>query len=102
MGDTVAVHADGVDFILHSTRGQTVSPTAFSKLGIDPLKKKVLVVKSMQHFHAAFAPIAAEVVYVAAPGTLAWDFRTLPYTKVARPVWPLDSDPFRGKAERPW
>jgi microcystin degradation protein MlrC len=102
MGDTVAVRAAGVDFILHSTRGQTVSPTAFSKLGVDPLSKKVLVVKSMQHFHAAFAPVASEIIYVAAPGTLAWDFRTLPYAKVARPVWPLDPDPFSGKAERPW
>lgn len=101
-GDSVAVHADGIDFILHSKRGQTVNPSVFAAFGIDPLTKKALVVKSMQHFHAAFAPIAAEVIYVAAPGTLAWDFRTLPYTKVARPVWPLDPDPFKGDAERPW
>jgi microcystin degradation protein MlrC len=101
-GDSVAIYADGIDFILHSKRGQTVNPSVFAAFGIDPLKKKVLVVKSMQHFYAAFAPIAAEVIYVAAPGTLAWDFRRLPYTKVARPVWPLDPDPFQSGVERPW
>ena len=46
-----------------------------SKLGIDPVARRVVVVKSMQHFHAAFAPLAAEVLYVAAHGTLMPDFR---------------------------
>ena len=46
-----------------------------------PSTKKVVVVKSMQHFHAAYAPIASEVVYVAAPGALVPDWSLLPYTK---------------------
>lgn len=102
MGDAVAVRGEAIDFILHSIRCQTVSPTVFDKLGIDYRAKRALVVKSMQHFHAAFAPIAAEILYVAAPGTLAWDFRKLPYKRVARPVWPLDQDPFAGGKERSW
>ena len=102
VGDAVAVRADDMDFVLISIRCQTVTPSMFSRVGIDPLARKILVVKSMQHFHAGFAPIASEILYVAAPGTLPWDFRTIPYTKVARPVWPLDADPFAGGVERPW
>ena len=94
LGDTVAINAEGIDFIVHSARAQNTNPSIFSKLGIDYASKKILVVKSMQHFHAAYAPVAAEIVYVSAPGTLSFDFARLPYTKLARPLWPVDPDPF--------
>ena len=45
------------------------------------------------HFHAAYAPIASEVVYVAAPGALVPDWSLLPYTKVDRTQWPFVADP---------
>jgi len=60
----------------------------FSSFGVAPEKAAVIVVKSSQHFHAAFAPIAREVLYVAAPGVVTSDFATLPYRK-APPIWPL-------------
>ena len=55
----------------------------------------VVVVKSMQHFHAAYAPIASEVVYVAAPGALVPDWSLLPYTKVDKAQWPFLADPHK-------
>ncbi len=106
MGDSVnvrvATEGGGLDIVLISIRNQTVTPSIFAKVGIDAMARKILVVKSMQHFHAGFAPIATEIIYVAAPGTLGWDFAAVPYTKVARPVWPIDADPFEGGVERPW
>ena len=103
MGDTVALRTDdGMDFVVHSVRSQTLNPSIFTKLGIDYAAKRILVVKSMQHFYAAFEPVAAEIIYVAAPGTLGWDFREFPYTKVARPIWPLDDDPWASGRERNW
>ena len=68
----------------------------FTKLGVDPSTKKVVVVKSMQHFHAAYAPIASEVVYVAAPGALVPDWSLLPYTKADKGQWPFVADPHAG------
>ena len=47
----------------------------------------------MQHFHAAYAPIASEVVYVAAPGALVPDWSLLPYTKADKTQWPFVADP---------
>lgn len=102
MGDAVAVRASGTDFIVHSLRCQNMNPSIFVKLGIDPRRRKILVVKSMQHFYAAYAPIATEVIYVAAPGTLSFDIRSLPFTKVARPLWPLDDDPWAESRARAW
>jgi microcystin degradation protein MlrC len=49
----------------------------------------------MQHFHAAFAPLAAEVLYVAAGGSLMPDFAALPYGKADRAQWPLVAAPLR-------
>ena len=42
---------------------------------------------------AAYAPIASEVVYVAAPGALVPDWSLLPYTKVDRHQWPFVANP---------
>ena len=89
LGDAVALSAGGIDVVVNSIRTQVYAPDVFSNLGIDPRQKRVLVVKSMQHFYAGFAPVAAEIFYVAAPGALMPDFRALPYRQVDRSLWPL-------------
>jgi microcystin degradation protein MlrC len=91
LGTSVALHGpNNVDVVLISRRTQTFSPHVFSNVGIDPLKKQILVVKSMQHFYAGFAPIAAKILYVAAPGSLVPNFKLLPYRKARRDIWPLN------------
>jgi len=102
LGDAAWIHAEGIDFVIHSARTQNTSPHFFEVLGIDPSKQRILVVKSMQHFHAEYAPIAKKVIYCAAPGTLAWDMSTIAHEKIARPVWPIDADPWSGNEPRPW
>ncbi|MEZ4581114.1 MAG: MlrC C-terminal domain-containing protein [Caldilineaceae bacterium] len=90
LGDTVALHGpNGIDVVAISHRSQTFSPEVFTNVGIDPLEKQILVVKSTQHFYARFAPIAAQVLYVAAPGALVLDFGLLPYVKARRTLWPI-------------
>jgi len=89
LGDAVALHAQGIDIVANTIRTQVLSPDVFTNVGIDPTQKRALVVKSMQHFYAGFAPIAADILYVAAPGALVPDFSLLPYQKVDRSIWPL-------------
>ena len=64
-------------------------------LGVDVMSKQVVSVKSMNHFRGGFAPIARGIVYAASPGCIDVDYRRLPYTKVRRPIWPLDADPWK-------
>jgi microcystin degradation protein MlrC len=90
LGRSAAIHVDGIDIVLNSIRQQTFSPEAFSELGIDPTKRHLLVVKSTQHFHACFAPIAAKIIYVGAPGTLSTNYLQFPYKNMPRPMAPLD------------
>ena len=93
LGTAVALHGpNGVDIVVNSQRTQTFSPHVFTNVGIDPLKKKILVVKSMQHFYAGFAPIAAKILYVAAPGTLVPNFKLLNYRKARRDLWGIRND----------
>jgi microcystin degradation protein MlrC len=77
--------------VLIANRTQALGLELFSNLGIDPRARKILVVKSTNHFMAAFGPIAANVIYVESDAPLARDYRKLPYTKVQRPIWPLDA-----------
>jgi len=93
IGDVAAFQIEGVTVIVNSKRSQCHSRDCFTKLGVDPSTKKIVVVKSMQHFHAAYAPIASEVVYVAAPGALVPEWSLLPYTKVDKAQWPFVADP---------
>ena len=102
MGDAALVHSDGVDFIVHSSRAQNTHPAFFTDFGVDVSEKKLLVVKSMQHFYGSYALISEKIIYTASPGCLIWDFTKFPYTKVARPVWPLDSSPRILNEKRPW
>lgn len=81
-GDTVALHCQGIDIIVNSKRSQVFGTEVFTRFGIDPLQRRLLVVKSMQHFHAAYAPIASEVIYMAAPGAVAPRFKEIPYQRV--------------------
>jgi len=94
MGSAAWVEAQGVDIVINTFRTQVFHPEAFTKLGLDPATRKIVVLKSRQHFHAGFAPIAKAVLYVNAPGTLSPNYDLIRYTKLTRPYWPKVEDPF--------
>ena len=66
--------------MLITKRTQALGLELFRNVGIEPTDKKLLVVKSTNHFHAAFGPIAKKVLYVDSDGPLPRDYRKLPYT----------------------
>ncbi|MCE3246499.1 MAG: Microcystin degradation protein MlrC-like protein, partial [Geminicoccaceae bacterium] len=47
---------------------------------------------SRQHFRAGFAPIARHVLLVSGPGVTSSDYGLFRWTKVPRPLYPLDPD----------
>ena len=90
LGDAASIRMDGVEAVLISTRSQGMGIDLFSNLGIDPKQRKILVVKSNQHFYASFSQIAAQIIYAEGDGPLPRDYKKLPWRKVQRPIWPLD------------
>jgi len=85
--------ANNVHILLASIRGQLFAPDAFTGIGVNLADKKLVVVKSAIHFHAEFAPIAAEVLYVAAPGAIAPDFAAIDYQVRKLDYWPRVANP---------
>jgi microcystin degradation protein MlrC len=39
---------------------------------------------------AAFGPIAKKVIYIDSDGPLSRDYRKIPFTRIQRPIYPLD------------
>jgi len=98
LGASAVVRLAGtrIDVILNTNRTQTFEPDVYSNLGIDPLAKDMLLVKSTNHFYAGFAPIAAEIVYIDAGAPYPSNPRVTDYKKLNRPVWPRVENPFAG------
>jgi microcystin degradation protein MlrC len=94
LGSVAWVGADGLDLVLATNRTQAFHPEGMTKVGLDPTARKIVLVKSIQHFHAGFAPIARAILYAAPPGALSMDFAAIPYTKRKSPYWPKVADPF--------
>ena len=90
--------ADGIDLVLTSIRHQGYGTDLFTGLGIDLEAKRAIVVKSTQHFHAAFAPLAQQVLYVDTPGLLRSDFEHMDYRRRSLNYWPRVNDPWNGPA----
>jgi microcystin degradation protein MlrC len=86
LGLAVAVRIGGIDVVINSIRQQVFSPECFTALGIDLSEKRLIVVKSTQHFQAAFASVAGAMIYCNAPGSLNMDLSTLPYRRLVLPV----------------
>jgi microcystin degradation protein MlrC len=84
----------GIDVVLTAKRVQAGSPELFTRLGIEPRAKRVLVLKSAQHFHAGFAPLSSRVLYVGGPGALPGRLQDVPYRRIrAARYWPNTEQP---------
>ncbi len=93
IGDAAAIRVAGIDVVLETTRAQTFHPSLFRNLGIEPADRKIVVVKSSNHFHAGFAPIARDILYIDSGGPYPSDPRRVRYTRIPRPIWPIDPHP---------
>ncbi|CAN7596264.1 M81 family metallopeptidase [Pararhizobium sp. LjRoot235] len=92
-GDAAHIQLNGIDIILNSTRAQSFDPSLFSAMGIEPTSKKILVIKSTNHFYASFAPIAAEILYCSAGTPYPNNPARTPYRRAPRDIWPMVDNP---------
>ncbi|HEX3862886.1 MAG TPA: M81 family metallopeptidase [Stellaceae bacterium] len=89
-GPSLVFRVGGIDIILITNNGQAVDLGQFTSLGIDPARYATVCVKSMQHFRAAFEPIAREVILVDTGALCSETYTPELFDRVRRPVWPLD------------
>jgi microcystin degradation protein MlrC len=89
-GPSMVFRVGGIDIVVITNNGQAVDLGQFTSLGIDLTRYRTVAVKSMQHFRAAFEPIARQVVLVDTGALCSEIYTPELFTKVRRPVWPLD------------
>jgi len=95
VGRAAAIRFEGIDVVAVTNRVQGLGPDLFTRLGVDPASKTIIVVKSSRHYETGFAPIAQALITVDCPGTLQLDLAQYPYRHMLRPRWPIDAAPPR-------
>ncbi len=89
-GPTVVLTVGDIDILIVSIAHQMLDLNQFATFGIDPTRKSVIALKSMQHFRAAFAPIAGRIIVCDSGAICTPNYALLNYQKVPRPIFPLD------------
>ena len=90
LGRTAVLDCGGVEIMVSEERMEPFDLGVFRHAGIEPTRKKYLLIKSRQHFRAAFEPIARHIVEVAGPGVCSSDYGLFPFERLRRPIYPLD------------
>jgi len=82
--------ANAVDVIVISRHIEPFDPGCFRSLGIEPLTRRYVMLKSRVHYRVGFREMAREVIECAGVGVCTSDYSQLTFSKVRRPIYPLD------------
>jgi len=91
-GPSAVLLVDGVEILIVTIAKQMLDLQQFKSFGIEPERKHVIALKSMQHFRAAFEPIAGQIIVCDSGALCTQHYERLPYRNVPRPIFPLDQD----------
>ena len=92
LGRTAVLDDSKIQFIVTERRQEPIDLGIFRSVGIEPSRKKYLMLKSRIHYRAAFEPIARHIVECAGMGVASSDYSIFNFKKVRRPIYPLDKE----------
>ena len=90
MGPSVVLDTGPVEIALISRHVEPSDLNCLLSLGIDPLQKRYVMLKSRIHWRAGLGKVAKAVVECAGVGVCTSDYSQLQFKKVRRPIYPLD------------
>jgi len=90
MGPSVVIDTGKVEIALISRHVEPSDLNCFFTLGIDPLQKRYVMLKSRVHWRAGLGAMAKAVVDCAGIGVCTSDYGQLTFKNVRRPIYPLD------------
>jgi microcystin degradation protein MlrC len=90
MGPSVVLDTGRAEIVLVSNHVEPYDLNCFVSLGIDPLQKKFVMLKSRVHWRAGFGDIARAIVECDGVGVCTSDYSQLTFKNVRRPIYPLD------------
>lgn len=92
LGPTMTIDVHGIRVVVCSHSHAVDDREQFRAAGIDPDRERILACKAMNHFRADFEPVASGLIYVDSGGVCSTDYGRFPFTKLRRPMSPIDFD----------
>jgi microcystin degradation protein MlrC len=90
MGPTAVIAVGAIRLLVRSLPSIEWDRAMFTSQGLNLQDAALVFVKSPSHFRQSFGPIAARILAANTPGPTAPDMRRIPFTRVTRPLYPLD------------
>ena len=92
MGRTAVLDTGPMQIVIAERRSEPFDLGVFTHAGIDPRRKKYVLIKSRQHFRAAFEPVARHVVLCDGDGVTSSNLELFDYRRRRRPLFPFERD----------
>jgi microcystin degradation protein MlrC len=94
MGPSALLDLGGIRLVVISHRCQCMDPRQFEMFGLDIAEARVVVVKSRGHFRGGFDELFKpdQIYEVDCPGLTSPVLANFTWTKLPRPVYPLDEE----------
>lgn len=92
MGRTAVLDTGTMQLVVAERRSEPFDLGVFEHCGIDPRRKRYVLIKSRQHFRAGFEPIAKHIVLCDGDGVTASDLRLFTYRNRRTPLYPFEPD----------
>ena len=92
MGRTVLFDIGRARIVLTERTHEPWDLGVFTCVGLDPRRERFLLLKSRMYCRPVFVPIAKGLVECDSEGVTSSNYALFPFSRVNRPVYPLDSD----------
>jgi len=90
MGRTAVLDTGAMQIVIAERRSEPFDLGVFTHCGIDPRRKKYVLIKSRQHFRAGFEPIARHIVLCDGDGCTSSDLNLFSFRNRRRPLYPFE------------
>ena len=91
MGRTVCFDTGAAQIVVTEQTHEPWDLGVFHCVGLDPTHFRFLLLKSRMYCRPVFVPLSAGLVECDSPGATTSDYARFPFTRVRRPVFPLDA-----------
>jgi microcystin degradation protein MlrC len=92
MGPSAVVGTGATELLIMSQPTYDWGDDQYRAAGLDPARAKFVGVKNMMNFRFGYAGVMKGFFVLDLPGPTPPDMRLLPFTRITRPVFPLDRD----------
>jgi len=90
MGRSCVLDTGAVEVVVTERTQEPWDLGVFTSVGIDPRRRRFLLLKSRMYYRPVFGPIAKGVVECDGVGVTSSDYSLMQFRKVRRPIYPLD------------